>query len=62
MVGVDFRTSQLIPPFIIFSGGFCKTLMKKAQNLLNYHKTIVIFTKKMSDGRNYHDLVNIRAP
>ena len=46
MVGMGLRTSQLLPPFIIFSGVFYKTLIKKAQNLLNYHNNLVTFTDK----------------
>ena len=46
MVGMEFRTSQLIPPFIIFSGGFYKTFMEKYRNSLNDNKTIVTFTDK----------------
>ena len=46
MVGMEIRTPQLLPPFIIFSGGFCKMLMKKSQNSLNDYNALVTFTDK----------------
>ena len=48
MVVMELRTSQLLPPFIILSGGFCKKLMKKSQISLTDHNPLVIFTKKHS--------------
>ena len=45
MVGMTFRTQQLLPPFIIFSNGFYKKLMN-IYFFLNNHNTIVKFSNK----------------
>jgi DDE superfamily endonuclease len=42
MVSMEMKTSQLLPPFVIFKGGFCKTLMKKWKD---YEHGTVLFTE-----------------
>ena len=43
MVSMEMRSSQLLPPFVIFKGGFGKTLMKKWKD---YEHGTVLFTQK----------------
>jgi hypothetical protein len=43
MVTMDFSTSQLTPPLIIYNGTFGGTLMKK---WFTFEQAIVVFTEK----------------
>ena len=59
MVGMEFRTPQLLPPFIIFSGGFCNTLTKKAQICLDDNNSDIMMKNIVTVlyEKHYHDAV-----
>ena len=42
MVSIEAKTSQILPAFIIFKGGFCKRLMHQWKE---YKPSNVVFTK-----------------